>query len=126
MTIKSNTMTKMEDGRELRNYYLRLLKQAIPEATALLDLPVHMNLYFFFFASVCQLQLEAIHFSWKAFFFFLRFYLFIHERQTQRERERERQRHRRREKQSPCQEPDVRLDPGSPRSGLGLKAALNR
>ena len=56
--------------------------------------------------------------------FFLRFYLFIHERQ--RERERERQRHRQREKQAPCREPDVGLDPESPGSYPGLKAAPNR
>ena len=43
-----------------------------------------------------------------------------------RERERERQRHRQREKQAPCGEPDVGLDPGSPGSHPGLKAALNR
>ena len=47
-------------------------------------------------------------------FFFLRFYLFIHERH--RERKRERQRHRQREKQAPCREPDVGLDPRTPRS----------
>ena len=41
------------------------------------------------------------------------------------ERERERQRHRQREKQTPCREPDVGLDPGTPGSGPGLKAALN-
>ena len=35
------------------------------------------------------------------------------------------QRHRQREKQAPCREPDVGLDPGSPGSGPGLKAALN-
>ena len=46
-------------------------------------------------------------------------------RDTQRERERERQRHRQREKQAPCREPDMGLDPRSPGSGLGLKAALN-
>ena len=44
----------------------------------------------------------------------------------QRERERERQRHRQREKQAPCREPDVGLDPGTPRSCPGLQAALNR
>ena len=55
-------------------------------------------------------------------FFFLRFYLFIHERH----RERGRQRHRQREKQAPCREPDAGLDPGTPGSGPGLKAALNR
>ena len=60
----------------------------------------------------------------KAILFFLRFYLFIHERE--RETERERQRPRQREKQAPCREPDVRLDPGSPGSQPGLKAALNR
>ena len=42
------------------------------------------------------------------------------------QRERERQRHRQREKQAPCRKPDVELDPGSPGSGPGLKAALNR
>ena len=41
------------------------------------------------------------------------------------ERERERQGHRQREKQAPCRKPDVGLDPGSPGSGLGLKAVLN-
>ena len=30
------------------------------------------------------------------------------------------------EKQAPCREPDVGLDPGSPGSHLGVKAALNR
>ena len=33
---------------------------------------------------------------------------------------------REREKQAPCREPDVGLDPGSPGSGPGLKAVLNR
>ena len=56
--------------------------------------------------------------------FLKRFYLFIHDRYT--ERERERQRHRLREKQAPHWEPDVGLDPESPGSGPGLKAALNR
>lgn len=42
-----------------------------------------------------------------------------------RERETERQRHKQREKQVPCREPDVGLDPGSPGSHPGLKAALN-
>ena len=41
------------------------------------------------------------------------------------DRERERQRPRQREKQAPLREPDG-LDPGSPGSGPGLKAALNR
>ena len=40
---------------------------------------------------------------------------------TQRERERER--HRQREKQAPCREPDVGLDPRTPGSCPGLKAA---
>ena len=40
-------------------------------------------------------------------------------------RDTERDRHRQREKQAPCREPDVGLDPGSPGSGTGLKAALN-
>ena len=48
-------------------------------------------------------------------------------RDTEREREpeRERQRHRQREKQAPRKEPDGGLDPMSPGSGPGLKAALN-
>ena len=49
--------------------------------------------------------------------FLKRFCLFIHERH------RERQRHR--EKQAPCREPDVGLDPESPGSRPGPKAALN-
>ena len=48
-----------------------------------------------------------------------RFYLFIHERH------REGQRHRQKEKQASCREPDMGLNPGSPGSGPGLKAALN-
>ena len=39
--------------------------------------------------------------------------------------ERERQRHRQREKQAPCREPNMGLNPGSPGSRRGLKAALN-
>ena len=46
--------------------------------------------------------------------------LFIHER------ERERPRHRQREKQAPWRKPNLGLDPGSPGSHPGLKAALNR
>ena len=42
-----------------------------------------------------------------------------------RNRETERQRHRPRDKQAPRKEPDMGLDPGSPGSGPGLKAALN-
>ena len=45
---------------------------------------------------------------------------------SEREREKERRhRHKQREKQAPCREPDVGLDPGSPGSGPGPKAALN-
>ena len=40
------------------------------------------------------------------------------------ENEEERQRHR--QKQAPYKEPDMGLDPRSPRSGPGLKAVLNR
>ena len=47
-------------------------------------------------------------------------------RDKERERERERQRHRQREKQAPCREPGMGLDPRSPGSRPGLKAALNR
>ena len=55
-------------------------------------------------------------------FFFLDFiYLFM--RDT--ERERQRQRHRQREKQAPYREPDVGLDPKTPGSQPGPKAALN-
>ena len=46
-------------------------------------------------------------------------------RERERERERERQRHRQKEKQAPCREPDMGLDPQSPRSHPGLKAVLN-
>ena len=42
-----------------------------------------------------------------------------------RDRERKRQRHSQREKQVPCREPDMGLDPRSPGSDPGLKAALN-
>ena len=41
------------------------------------------------------------------------------------ERGRAGQRHRQREKQDSCREPDMELDPGSPGSHPGLKAALN-
>ena len=40
--------------------------------------------------------------------------------------ERERGRDRQREKQAPCRDLGVGLDPGSPGSCPGLKAALNR
>ena len=46
-------------------------------------------------------------------------------RDTQRERHRHRQREREK-KQAPCREPDAGLDPRSPGSGPGPKAALNR
>ena len=53
------------------------------------------------------------------FFFFKDFiFLFI-------DTKREGHRHRQREKQAPCREPDVGLNPGSPGSHPGLKAALN-
>ena len=38
------------------------------------------------------------------------------------QKERERQRHRQKEKQAQCREPDVGLDPGTPRSRCGPKA----
>ena len=47
-------------------------------------------------------------------------------RGRERETETERQRHRQRAKQAPCREPDVGLNPGSPGSRSGPKAALNR
>ena len=49
----------------------------------------------------------------------------MRDRERETERERERQRHRQREKQASCREPDVGLEPGSPGSFPGLKAALN-
>ena len=57
------------------------------------------------------------------YLFILKIFLFIHEN-TQKG-ERERQRHRQREKQAPCRDPDVGLDPRSPGSRPGPKAALN-
>ena len=41
------------------------------------------------------------------------------------QRENERQRHRQREKQAPCREPHVGLNPRSPGSRPGPKAAVN-
>ena len=38
---------------------------------------------------------------------------------------REREAETRQREQAPCREPDVGLEPGSPGSGPGLKAALN-
>ena len=55
-------------------------------------------------------------------FFFFSKTLFIYSW----ERQRERQRHRQREKQAPCRKLDKGLDPRSPGSHPGLKAALNR
>ena len=46
--------------------------------------------------------------------------LLIHEKEAETQAEGEG------EKQAPCREPDVGLDPGSPGSYPGLKAALNR
>ena len=66
--------------------------------------------------------LSMLHLNITFFFFFLRFYLFIHETHTHTQR----QRHRQREKQTPCREPDTGLDPRSPGSCPGLKAAPNR
>ena len=53
-------------------------------------------------------------------FYFLKDFVYLFMRDT------ERQRHRQREKQAPCREPDVGLDPGTPGSRPGSKAALNR
>ena len=50
----------------------------------------------------------------------------MRQREREKERERQRQRHRQREKQAPRREPDVGLDPRSPGSLPGPKAALNR
>ena len=49
-------------------------------------------------------------------------FLFIHKRQRERERGRDTGK---REKQVPCREPDLGLNPGSPGSRPGVKAALN-
>ena len=38
---------------------------------------------------------------------------------------RDTQRHRQKEKQAPCRDPDAGLNPGTPGSRPGLKAALN-
>ena len=53
--------------------------------------------------------------------FFLKDFIYL----FMRDRERGRQRHRQREKQTPCTEADVGLDPVTPGSRPGLKAALN-
>ena len=63
----------------------------------------------------------TLYVNWNLFIIYLflkiLFYLFM--RGTERERERERQRHRQGEKQTPCREPDMGLDPGSPGSPPG-------
>ena len=61
-----------------------------------------------------------IEFACVFLFYFIFKILFIHERHR-----RERQRDRQREKQTPCREPYVGLDTGSPGSHPGLKAVLN-
>ena len=62
--------------------------------------------------------------SLPSFFFKDLIYLFM--RDTHTERDRQIDRHRQREKQAPCRKPDVGLDPGTPGSRPGWKAALNR
>ena len=60
-------------------------------------------------------MIKFIYLFFKDFMYlFLRIYLFIHEK------------HRQREKQAPHREPEVGLDPRSPGSRPGLKAAPNR
>ena len=56
-----------------------------------------------------------------SFFFLLRFYLFIHGRHREREAETQAE-----GEAGSMQEPDMGLNPRSPGSGPGLKAALNR
>ena len=69
--------------------------------------------------------------AYDSFFFLQGFYLFIHPLRHRARlvylfmKDRERGRERQREKQAPCREPDVGLDPRSPGSGPGPKAALN-
>ena len=63
-----------------------------------------------------EIKKESLKSNIIMFYFAFLNNLFIHERQ------RERQRHRQREKQAPGREPEMGLDPGSPRSGPGLKA----
>ena len=58
----------------------------------------------------------------KFFFLILFIYDSHRERERERKRERERQRHRQREKQAPCRDPDVGLDPRTPRLRHGPKA----
>ena len=54
------------------------------------------------------------------FYFFSKDFVYLFTRDTHTERERHR--HRQREKQAPCQEPEVGLDPGTPRPHPGPKA----
>ena len=58
-------------------------------------------------------------------FFALNCFVFLRFIFRDREGEGQRHTHRQREKQVPFREPDVGLDPGSPGSHPGLKAALN-
>ena len=66
---------------------------------------------------VTSLEKHALYYSFVCLIIYLRFYLFIHKRERERDRQRE--------KQAPCREPDMGLDPGSPGSYPGLKAAPN-
>ena len=52
--------------------------------------------------------------------------MIVTEREREREREKERGRDIGRGRSRLCREPDVGLNPGSPGSQPGLKAALNR
>ena len=57
-------------------------------------------------------------------YFFFKIFIYLWETR-EIERERERQRHRQREKQAPCREPNVELNPVTPRSRPGSKVELN-
>ena len=69
---------------------------------------------------------RSFHGSLRFLFLLVFFKDFTHLFMRDTHREREGQRHRQREKQTPCKEPDMGLNPGSPGSDPGLKAALNR
>ena len=58
----------------------------------------------------------------KSFPFFKKYFIYLFTRDTERERETETQAEG---EQAPCTERNVGLDPGSPGSRLGLRAALN-
>ena len=75
-----------------------------------------------FASSLYHLNLlhQELHYNRKSLSLFLKKILFIPERHKERERQRQR------ERQAPCREPNVGLDLGSPGSGPGLKAVLNR